>query len=233
MNVIILAGGKGTRLKPYTVSIPKPLVPVGDHPILEIVIKRLKTQGFRDIILSVNHMSELIRSYFGSGKKLGVNIKYSLEASPLGTAGPLALVRNAGDNFIVMNGDLLTDLDFTRLVKYHKAFGQISTLVSYKKKVSVDLGTLELDRDRTVKKYVEKPVLEYNASAGIYVFNRKALSYIEKGRRMDLPGLIMRLLKEGETVKAYDHNGLWFDIGTPSDYEEAVNIFNKNKKLFL
>lgn len=233
MKVIILAGGKGTRLKPYTVTIPKPLVPIGDHPILEIVIRRFKKSGFRDIVLSVNHMSELIKSYFGDGRKLGVNISYSLEDQPLGTAGPLALVKSPGDDFIVINGDILTDVDFSKLVRYHKTGGQTATLVSFEKEVPVDLGTLELGGKCIVKRYIEKPTLKYNASAGIYVFKKKVLGYITKGCRMDLPELIMKLLRDGEEVRAYEHEGLWFDIGSPSDYEEAMESFNEHSKLFL
>ncbi len=233
MKVIILAGGKGTRLKPYTISIPKPLVPIGEYPILEIVIRRLKKCGFDDIVLSVNHMSELIKSYFGDGKKLGVNIRYLVEDQPLGTAGPLSLMRKTGNDFIVINGDVMTDLDFSKLTAYHKDGGQIATVVSFRKKVSVDLGILETGKGGLIKRYIEKPTLKYDVSAGIYVFKKKVLSYVNKGRRMDLPELVMRLVKEGEKVKAYNHNGLWYDIGTPSDYEKATEKFTRNRKLFL
>jgi NDP-sugar pyrophosphorylase family protein len=233
MKAIILAGGKGTRLKPYTISIPKPLVPIGDHPILEIVIKQFRKYGFIDIVLSVNHMSELIRAYFGDGEKLGVNIEYSLEEKPLGTAGPLSLIKDPGEDFIVINGDILTDLDFSKLVKYHKKGPQIATVVSFKREVLIDLGILQMDKKNFVENYIEKPVLKYDISAGIYVFKKSALAYIDKGRHMDLPGLIMRLVKGGERVNAYNHNGLWFDIGTSSDYEEAAKSFSENRSLFL
>ncbi|MDD5680405.1 MAG: sugar phosphate nucleotidyltransferase [Candidatus Omnitrophica bacterium] len=233
MKVIILAGGKGTRLKPYSISIPKPLVPMGEYPILEIVIRRFKKYGFNDIVLSVNHMSELIKSYFGDGKKLGVKLRYLMEDQPLGTAGPLSLLKETGDNFIVINGDVMTNLDFSKLIAYHKDGGQIATVVSFRKKVSVDLGVLETGKGGLVKRYIEKPTLKYDVSAGIYVFKKKVLAYVNKGRRMDLPDLVMRLVKEGESVRTYNHSGLWYDIGTPSDYEEATIKFMRNSKLFL
>lgn len=233
MKVIILAGGKGTRLNPYTIVIPKPLVPIGEYPILEVVIRRFKKCGFKDIVLSINHMSELIKSYFGNGKKLGVNIKYLMEDKPLGTAGPLSLLRDTGDNFIVINGDVMTDLDFSKLTAYHKNGGQIATVVSFKKKIPVDLGVLEAGSNGLIKEYIEKPILKYDVSAGIYVFKKKVLSYVDKGRHMDLPELIMRFVNAGERVKAYSHRGLWYDIGTPSDYEEAMEKFKRNSGLFI
>jgi NDP-sugar pyrophosphorylase family protein len=233
MKVIILAGGKGTRLKPYTISIPKPLVPIGGYPILEIVIRRFKKCGFDDIVLSVNHMSELIKSYFGTGRKLGVKLRYLMEDQPLGTAGPLSLLKGTGDNFIVINGDVMTDLDFSKLTAYHKNGGQTATVVSFRKKVFVDLGVLETGRDGLIKRYIEKPTLKYDVSAGIYVFKKRALGYVDKGRRMDLPELVTRLINNGEDVRAYNHNGFWYDIGTPSDYEEATKKFTRNSRLFL
>ncbi|MBL7129823.1 MAG: NTP transferase domain-containing protein [Candidatus Omnitrophica bacterium] len=233
MKVVILAGGKGTRLKPYTITIPKPLVPIGKFSILEIVIRQLKKYGFEDIILTVNHMSELIKAYFKDGKKFGVKIEYSIEKKLLGTAGPLSLIGDISEEFLVINGDILTNLDFSKLVDYHKRGTQIATLVTFKKKVPINLGVLEIGRDRTVRKYIEKPSLSYNASTGIYVFNKRVLSYIKKNRHFDLPELVKLLIKKGIDVKVYEFGGLWFDIGTPSDYEEAIQTFKKNRSMFL
>lgn len=233
MKAVILAGGKGTRLKPYTITIPKPLVPIGDYPILEIVIRQLRKHGFKDIILTVNHMSELIEAYFKDGEKFGVKIKYSKEETPLGTAGPLSLIEDISEDFLVMNGDILTDLDFTKLIEYHKKGKHTATIVTFKKKISIDLGVLKINKDKTVKEYIEKPTLSYDVSTGIYIFNKKVLSFIEKNRRFNLPELVRLLTKNSEAVKVYEFEGAWFDIGTPSDYEEATEFFKKNSKLFI
>lgn len=233
MKAVILAGGKGTRLKPYTITIPKPLVPIGDYPILEIVIRQLRKHGFKDIILTVNHMSELIEAYFKDGEKLGVRIEYSKEETPLGTAGPLSIIEDIGEDFLVMNGDILTDLDFSKLVKYHKKGKQIATIVTFKKQVSIDLGVLKINKDKTVKEYIEKPTLFYDVSTGIYIFNKKVLAFIKKNKRFDLPELVRLLSRNPNGAKVYEFAGAWFDIGTPSDYEEATEFFKKNSKLFI
>jgi len=233
MKVVILAGGKGTRLKPYTITIPKPLVPIGDYPILEIVIKQLRKHGLKDIILTVNHMSELIEAYFKDGEKFGVKIEYSKEEMPLGTAGPLSLIEDISEDFLVINGDILTNLDFSKLVEYHKKWKQIATIVTFKKKVSIDLGVLKINKDKTVKEYIEKPTLSYDVSTGIYVFNKKVLSFIKKNKRFDLPELVRLLTKNTEGVKVYEFTGAWFDIGTPSDYEGATEFFKENSDLFI
>jgi len=233
MKAVILAGGKGTRLKPYTVTIPKPLVPIGDYPILEIVIRQLKKYGFEDIILTVNHMSELIEAYFKNGERFGVRIKYSKEESPLGTAGPLSLIDDIGEDFLVINGDILTNLDFSKLVNYHKKEKQIATIATFKKKISVDLGVLKISKTKTVKEYIEKPVLAYNVSTGIYVFNKRVLPFIKKDKHFDLPELVRLLTKNTKGVKVYEFRGSWFDIGTPSDYEEATEFFKQKSSLFI
>jgi len=233
MKAVILAGGKGRRLKPYTLTIPKPLVPVGDYSILEIVIRRLKKFGFRNIVLAVNHMNELIESYFKDGRRFGVKIEYSIEKKALGTAGPLSLIDKISDEFLVMNGDILTDLNFAELVAYHKKSGQAATVVSAKKNVPIDLGVLEVADDSKIRGYTEKPTLSYDVSTGIYIFNRKVTSYVKKNRHFDLPDLIRLLIKKGEDVKVYPFKGRWFDIGTPSDYQEAQRVFNKGKDIFL
>lgn len=233
MKAIILAGGKGTRLKPYTITIPKPLVPIGDYSILEIVVRRLKKYGFTDIVLTVNHMNELIKAYFKNGGQFGVNITYSEEDGPLGTAGPLSLLKDAGEDFLVMNGDILTDLDFSDLVRYHRSGSQLATVTTFKKEIKLSLGALELGEDKTIQRYIEKPTLKYNVSTGVYIFNKKVIESIPKDTHFDLPQLITRLIEEKESVKVYEFGGLWFDIGTPSDYEEAVQVFNKDTGRFL
>ena len=233
MRAILLAGGKGTRLAPYTTILPKPLMPIDDQPILEIVIRQLVHAGFDEITLAVGHLAELLAAYFGDGSKLGVQLAYSREETPLGTAGPIALVPNISDTFLVMNGDVLNTLDYATLLSYHRKRGAIATLVAYTRSEKIDLGVLESDDDDWLINYVEKPTYQYNVSAGIYVFEPSILSYIPYGRRLDLPDLVLELVKQGEKVNIYKFDGYWLDIGHPDDYVKAVQEFQANRKKFL
>lgn len=171
MRTIILAGGKGRRLAPYTTVLPKPLMPIGDLPILEIVIRQLKHYGFKRITLAVGHQSALIKTFFGNGKKLGVKIDYSRESTPLGTAGPLSLIDDIDSTFLMMNGDLLTNLNYNDMLKLHKKSKAFATLGLYQKKVHIDLGVIETDKIGAILNYTEKPTLKYDVSMGIYIFN--------------------------------------------------------------
>jgi len=229
MQAIILAGGKGTRLKPYTITIPKPLVPLNDKPILEILINQLKNQGFHKINLAVGHLAQLIEAYFGNGEKFNLTIEYSFEKKPLGTAGPLTLVSELEENFLVMNSDDLTDIDYKKLYDYHIENNGIITIATYSKKHSVDLGVLEFDQSNRLKNYIEKPQYVFNVSMGIYVFNKRAIDFIPKNEYYDFPELINRLLNKSEKVICYEHKGFWLDIGRPEDYEIAIEEFETLK----
>lgn len=222
MRAIILAGGKGTRLAPYTTVFPKPLVPVGDMPILEIVIRQLCYFGIHEITLAVGHLAELIEAYFGDGSRFGVKIDYSREEKPLGTAGPLSLVKGLDSAFLVMNGDLLTTLDFRSLVEQHSRSGAVATVAAYERQIKIDLGILDIDAEGKLRKYVEKPTYIHRVSMGIYVFNPLALSYLEPNTYFDLPDLVSRLLEEELPVAAHVFKGFWLDIGRPADYTFAV-----------
>jgi NDP-sugar pyrophosphorylase family protein len=222
MKAVILAGGKGTRLKPYTTVFPKPLMPVGDKPILEIIISQLKSCGLGDILITVGHLAELISNFFGDGSKLGVNIKYAREDQPLGTAGGLGLIKDElKDTFLMINGDTLTTLSFSDLINYHKRNGALATIALKKRGVYIDFGIVEVDSNSSIKGYIEKPTLEYLVSMGAYVFEPKALDYIKVGERLDFPDLIKLLISAGETVKGFVFDGYWLDIGRPDDYEKA------------
>lgn len=218
MRAIILAGGKGTRLAPYTTVFPKPLVPVGDMPILEIVVRQLSHFGVRRITMAVGHLSELIMAYFGDGVRYGVQIDYSREEQPLGTAGPLSLVKELDSTFLVMNGDLLTDLDFRGLMNDHLHSGAVATIAAHKHQHKINLGILELDEQNCVKEYIEKPTYTHPVSMGIYVFEPQVLKFIPQSIHFDLPDLIMGLLKAGLHVRASLFNGYWSDIGQHADY---------------
>lgn len=232
MRAVILAGGKGTRLAPYTTVLPKPLMPIGDMPILEIVIRQLARHGFTAITLAVGHLAELVMAYCGDGEKFGVRINYSREEEPLGTAGPISLIPNLDESFLVMNGDLLATLDYSAMWKHHKERGAIATLASYRRDIKIDLGVIESE-DGWVKNYIEKPTYHYTVSTGIYIFDAEILKYIERGMHLDLPELILRLLKEGNKVNIFHFDGYWLDIGRHDDYESAMQEFNLHRADFL
>ncbi|MBN1881982.1 MAG: NTP transferase domain-containing protein [Deltaproteobacteria bacterium] len=232
MRAVILAGGKGKRLMPYTAILPKPLMPVGDRPILEIIILQLKRCGFTHITMAVGHLASLIQTFFGDGSRWGVKIDYSIEDSPLGTAGPIGLIDDLSDDFLVINGDILTDLNFALLMEQHKQSGAMATVSSYEKKVEITLGILETEQNR-VTKYIEKPTLTYRVSMGVYAMNVSVLTYITKGAPLDFPDLFTSLVAADERVMSYDFDGVWFDIGRVEDYEEAVVSFQAHTNIFL
>ncbi len=222
MKAVILAGGLGTRLKPYTTVFPKPLMPIGESPILEIIIKQLKAKGFNEITLAVGHLSELIMAFFNNGSKYGLKIEYSKEEKKLGTAGGLGLLKNKlEDDFLVMNGDVLTGLDFSEFLEFHKKTGSIATIALNRRHVDIDFGVVELDENRTLIGYIEKPKIDYLVSMGVYAFNESILEYIPSHEYLDIPDLMKRLLSEGEKVNGFIHDGYWLDIGRPDDYIKA------------
>lgn len=233
MRAVILAGGVGRRLQPYTTVLPKPLMPIGDVPILEVVVRQLRHAGVIDITMAVGHLAELLMAYFGDGSKLGVRIRYSREAQPLGTAGPLALVERTGQPFLVMNGDLLTTLDYRALWDWHRDRQAIATLTTFQRDVKVDLGVIETDGRGWVCGYIEKPTYHYTISTGIYIFEPAVLDHIPAGQRMDLPDLVLKLLSVGQRVAAYPFAGKWLDIGRLDDYERAVAEFEQHRDEFL
>lgn len=232
MRAVILAGGKGTRLAPYTTVLPKPLMPIGEMPILEIVMRQLSYYGIQHITLAVGYLAELLMAYCGDGSKFGVKLDYSREEQPLGTAGPISLIQNLNETFLVMNGDLLTTIDYGAMWKYHKERGAIATLASYKREVKIDLGVIESE-DGWVKDYIEKPTYRYAVSTGIYIFEPDVLEFMERGQRLDLPGLVLRMMHANKKVNIYNFNGYWLDIGRHDDYESAIEEFSAHRNEFL
>lgn len=233
MRAVILAGGRGTRLYPYTIVFPKPLMPIGDVPILEIVVRQLKYYGISDIVMAVGHLAELLMAYFGDGSRFGVQISYSRETNPLGTAGPLALIPGLDETFLVMNGDVLTTLDYRALIAHHRANGSVATIASHRRDVRIDLGVIQTDATGRITDYIEKPSYHYLVSMGIYVFEPAVLRQIEPGQRLDFPDLVLRLLAAGERVQSYLFDGYWLDIGRPDDYSQATAEFEQLRKQFL
>ncbi len=234
LRAVILAGGKGTRLKPFSVSFPKPLVPLGDTPILDILIRRLIQYGITDITLTLGHLAELIKAYFDHRRDLAeqIRLRFIDEEEPTGTAGSLALVPELNDTFLVANGDLLTNLDLHALVRFHRDNRAMLTIATHSKKVKMDLGVLEFDRNHLITSYREKPENTYHVSMGIYVYEPGVLNYIEPGRYLDFPDLVLRLLAQNERICAYLTDCLWLDIGRPDDYARAQELFDERREGF-
>ncbi|NWF93578.1 MAG: NTP transferase domain-containing protein [Syntrophaceae bacterium] len=234
MKAVILAGGKGTRLAPYTTVFPKPLMPVDGIPILEVMVRQLAHFGIRELIFTVSHQSEpLISAYFRDGRAYGVNLSYSKEEKPLGTAGPLSLLPDLPETFLVMNGDILTTLHYPKLIRFHREQKGMVTVAMNRKRIHLELGVMEFDRRYRLTRYVEKPILSYSVSMGVYVFEKKVLGWIPSQRYMDFPDLIQKLVKAGEKVVCYPSDDFWLDIGTPGDYEEAQRKFKRMRKRLL
>lgn len=236
MKAVILAGGKGTRLLPYTTVFPKPLIPLGQKPILDIIIQQLSYYGFHDITLSVGYLAELIQAYVqnGNGRRFpNVNIEYITEREPTGTAGSLGLIRALEETFLVMNGDVLSSIDYSKLLAYHKEQKGILTIAMHRKTVKIDLGVMEIDEHNRLRNYIEKPEHLYPVSMGIYVYEPAVLEYIEKGAYLDFPDLVLRLLEHGEQVVSYPCDAYWLDIGRHEDYARAQEEFEQFQHLFL
>jgi len=232
-RAIILAGGKGTRLKPYTIVFPKPLVPVGDHPILEIVIRQLVKYGFDHITLAVNHQADLIKAFFGNGDKWNTFIDYSLETQPLSTMGPLTLVKDLPENFLVMNGDILTDLNYENFYNEHINQKNIFTILGKKRQDKVEYGILETNSNNILTGFKEKPVNEYLVSSGIYMLNKRVLDFIPKEKAFGFDQLMLEFIAKKETVKVEIFEGFWLDIGRPDDYAIAIEKSEEIKNTYL
>jgi NDP-mannose synthase len=230
-QAVILAGGEGRRLLPYTKILPKPLWPVGNVPIVEILLRQLARAGIKEVILAVGYQADLVKMIIGTGQPFGLKIRYSLEEKPLGTAAPLKKIRNLDSNFLVLNGDLLTDLPFKDFIKAHLKNNSPATVAVFKRSVKVDFGVIE-EKNGRITGYREKPVLPYLVSMGIYAFRREILKYIPAGR-FDFPELVLKLTEAEQNPHIYRFNGRWLDIGRPDDWEKADKLFERKPQLFL
>lgn len=234
MKAVILAGGKGTRLAPYTKVLPKPLMPIGDIPIMEVILRQMVNAGVSEVILTVGHLAELLRAFFKDGSQFGLKIDYSVEEQPLGTAGPLSLVADRlTETFIVSNGDVLTTLNLRELVGAHRSSGAAATIASHRRQVKIDLGVLQTDDDNKLTGYLEKPAYVFFVSMGIYVFEPRVLEHIPANQYLDFPDLVLKLIAAGETVRSYPFEGYWQDLGRPDDYERAVSDFDRLSERIL
>jgi len=221
MQVVILAGGKGTRLIPHTSEIPKPLVSVGNKPIIEILLYRLKKSGVKKVTIAVNHLAHLIQTVLGDGHRFGIEVDYSLEDEPLSTVAPLKLIKDLPDNFMVANGDTLTDLNFRKFFEYHLEKKAVLTIATHQRVDRIDFGVLETEKDGTVVKFMEKPEIDLTVSMGIYAFSKEVLNYIPDGTPFGFDELVLKLLKEKVPVNTFPFDGYWLDINRPDDYARA------------
>ena len=220
-HAILLAGGKGTRLRPYTTSLPKPLVPLGERSIVEIVLRQLAARGFDGATLAIGHLGHLIQAVVGDGSQWGIAVDYVTEDEPLGTMGPVvANLDHFPDHFLVLNGDVLTDLDYAAVLERHIQRAPAMTIATYRREVPIDFGVLETDGDRVVA-FREKPALDYTVSMGVYGITRSTLAGFVAGQPLGFDDLVLHLLETGARIDAYPFDGYWLDIGRPEDYDQA------------
>ena len=232
-HAVILAGGKGTRLRPYTVVLPKPLMPVGEYPILEVLIRQLARLGFGKITLAVNHQADIIKAFCADGARWGVRIRYSLETKPLSTIAPLRLIEDLPENFLLLNGDVLTDLNLKALYCKHVASRRLFTIASAVRSHRIDYGVLHVDTSNRLTGFSEKPEHTYLVSMGIYVLNRAILDFIPPDTKYGFDDLMLDLLRRGESIHVERHTGYWLDIGRPDDYMQAIDEFEARKHQLL
>ncbi len=225
-RAVILAGGRGSRLAPYTTVLPKPLLPVGDRAILDVVVRQLRRAGFDELTIAVGHLAHLIAAVFGDGAAHDVRIEYHEERTPRGTAGPLATISGLDETFLMLNGDVLTTLDYRALMEFHQAAGNALTIATHRREIYVDYGVLHVDDGRVIG-YEEKPTLYYTVSMGVYALEPRVRRFVPDDRQFDLPDLVLALLEAGEPVGAYAYDGYWLDIGRHDDYEQAIAEFDE------
>ncbi|MGE7416219.1 sugar phosphate nucleotidyltransferase [Methylobacterium tarhaniae] len=234
-QAVIMAGGKGTRLHPYSALFPKPLMPLNDMPVLELLLRQMKNAGITDVILAVNHLSHLLEAFFGNGERIGLNIRYRLESKPLGTAGALGdIFDDLDDDFFVTNGDLLTTLSLNRMMKNHYRSNADISIGVYKREVKIDFGLIEIDQRSRLTAYREKPTSSHFVSMGVYALRREAVrSHLTSGEYLDMPSLIMNVKEAGGDINCYHEDCVWLDIGRPDDFALAQQMFVSERNQFL
>jgi NDP-mannose synthase len=232
-KAIILAGGKGSRLGPYTTVLPKPLLPIGDRAILDVVVHQLRSYGFTQLTLAVGYLAHLIEAVFGDGSEHGVTIEYHMEKEPLGTAGALGTIEGLEETFLAMNGDVLTGIDYAYLFDAHRRAGNMLTIATHRRVVRTDYGVIQLDGEvgetSAVTGYEEKPEIPFIVSMGVYVAEPAVLDYVDAGSYLDVPELVVRLLENRQRVGSFLYKGYWLDIGRHEDYEQAILEYEQVK----
>lgn len=234
-QAVIMAGGKGTRLYPYSALLPKPLMPLGDMPILELLLRQMRQAGITDVLVAVNHLRHLIEAFFGDGRKLGLNIRYFNEDKPLGTAGALGgMMDDLDETFIVSNGDLLTSMDLCEMARQHRATEADASIGVFQRENKIDFGLIEFDAQKRLCAYREKPTSLYYVSMGVYVLRREAVRpFIAPDEYLDMPSLMLALRDADRDVRCFHDGGMWLDIGRPDDFALAQELFAKHRELFL
>ncbi len=233
IQAVILAGGAGSRLRPYTTVLPKPLMPVGDVPIAEIIIRQLKFYGIRNIVISTGHLAGLIEAYFGRGRRWGVNIQYIREDRPLGTAGALRMIDGLAADFLVINGDTLTNINFKKLFQFHKDKKATATIAAKERIIKTDFGVIEFNAHDELVDYIEKPQQKIYVSMGVNILSKKCQSYIRYAESISMPELLLRIKSAGEKIYCFKTSRLWLDLGRFDDLEAAQEVFRKHESKFL
>lgn len=233
-HAVVLAGGRGTRLRPFTTSLPKPLVPIGDElPVLEVVLRQLAHRGFRRVTIAIGHLGTLIRAVVGDGAQWGLAVDYVTEEEPLGTMGPvIGILDRLPEHFLVLNGDVLTDLDFADVLDRHARSGAPMTIATFDRQVGIDFGVLRVDGDRVIG-FEEKPTLAYTVSMGVYGLSRETLAGYPAGSPFGFDDLMLDLLGNGRHPATRPHTGYWLDIGRPEDYDRANADFVRMRRALL
>lgn len=232
-RAVVLAGGKGSRLRPYTAVLPKPLMPVGDGPVLDVILQQLAGAGFSRVTLAVNYQSEIVRAYCGDGSKWGLTLDYSLETQPLSTIAPLKLIPDLPENFLLMNGDVLTEVDFGKLFEEHVREKRLFTISAARRTQVIDFGVLETDAQHRLTGFREKPSLDYLVSMGVYIVNRDVLQLVPESKKYGFDNLMLDLLSAGSSVHVERSDGYWLDIGRVDDYMQAVDEFEQMRPRLL
>ncbi|MBN2569754.1 MAG: NTP transferase domain-containing protein [Deltaproteobacteria bacterium] len=233
MEAVILAGGKGKRLKPYTMVIPKPLLPLDNVPILEVVLSQLARAGVGRVVITLGHMTHLFVASIGDGSRWNIKVEYLREDDPRGTAGSLSMIPDLDDNFLVMNGDILTTIDYGALYDAHCRREAWGTLAVHRREVGIDYGVVEMGQSGVLNAYIEKPTIPYNVSMGINVLSKKCLGYIPPDQRFDMPDLMMSMKRDGRLILCYETDCYWQDIGRFDDYQKASADFAEDPSRFL
>jgi NDP-sugar pyrophosphorylase family protein len=237
MEAVLLAGGKGTRLRPYTHVLPKPLMPLGlddPMPIIEVVLRQLARFGFRDVTMITGYLTELIEAFCGDGRRFGTRLQYRRELTPLGTAGGLTLLDRPTEPILVLNGDILTTLDFGEMYRFHQGRGAPATIASYPREVKIDFGVLHFGHDpHVLAGYEEKPEYSFQVSMGIYILDPAAWDFLTPGRSLPMPELLESMRRSGHDVHCYRQECYWLDIGRHDDYDLANEVFESRRAAFL
>ncbi|MDA2929385.1 sugar phosphate nucleotidyltransferase [Acidobacteria bacterium AH-259-O06] len=233
MQAVLMAGGLGTRFRSFTAVLPKPLVPIGDISIIELVLRQLRGFGFEAVIVSVGYKAELIMAVVGDGRQFGLEVRYQKESKPLGTIGALALMKDLEENFLVMNGDICTNLNFAEIYRDHVASNATATVGAYARREKIELGVLDLDSSGRIISFREKPTYDFHVSMGVNVFNHCVLNLIPAGEFFGFDMLMHAMLGKGIAVRPYFFDGLWLDIGRPDDYNRMVEDYAANPGAYL